>query len=255
MRRRQGTSSSPGSSTTDSGQFSGEVNVIVVNHNGTAGASPSTVPAETSTVTPRPVTREEPIVRMSDLALVRQHSMNSTLPRHFRHNNKPCPVQQSLRQSPSPIYCLSPVSHLPSNMEVHQVTLHKDSVYEDFGFSVSDGLYERGIYVNRIRKGGPADLSGALRAFDRILQVNDTRTYDFDCCLTVPLIAAAGDTISLLIGRNPHSVRIDLKEADGALEWPEEEQNDVDADEEEAIPADAEACAAFVGLRTITTTL
>jgi hypothetical protein len=24
------------------------------------------------------------------------------------------------------------------------VTLHKDSVYEDFGFSVSDGLYERG---------------------------------------------------------------------------------------------------------------
>ena len=53
-----------------------------------------------------------------------------------------------------------------------QVTLHKDSVYEDFGFSVSDGLYERGIYINRVRKGGPADLSGLLQAFDRILQVN-----------------------------------------------------------------------------------
>ena len=33
-------------------------------------------------------------------------------------------------------------------------------VYEDFGFSVSDGLYEKGIYVNRIRKGGPAHASG-----------------------------------------------------------------------------------------------
>lgn len=47
----------------------------------------------------------------------------------------------------------------------------KDSVYEDFGFSVSDGLYERGIYINRVRKGGPADISGQLQAFDRILQV------------------------------------------------------------------------------------
>ena len=136
-----------------------------------------------------------------------------------------------------------------------QVTLHKDSVYEDFGFSVSDGLYERGIYVNRIRKGGPADLSGSLRAFDRILQVNDTRTYDFDCCLTVPLIAAAGDTIGLLIGRHPLSTRVDLKEADGALEWPEEPRED---EEDEPIPADAEDCAianSFVGLRTVTTTL
>ena len=54
-----------------------------------------------------------------------------------------------------------------------QITLMKDSVYEDFGFSVSDGLYERGIYVNRVRKGGPADISGQLLAFDRILQVLD----------------------------------------------------------------------------------
>ena len=37
---------------------------------------------------------------------------------------------------------------------------------------MSDGLYERGIYINRVRKGGPADLSGLLQAFDRILQVN-----------------------------------------------------------------------------------
>lgn len=62
-----------------------------------------------------------------------------------------------------------------------QITLMKDSVYEDFGFSVSDGLYERGIYVNRVRKGGPADISGQLLAFDRILQVLDwcTATQQF----------------------------------------------------------------------------
>ena len=33
-------------------------------------------------------------------------------------------------------------------MEVHRVTLFKDNVYEDFGFSVSDGLYEKGIFVS-----------------------------------------------------------------------------------------------------------
>lgn len=52
-----------------------------------------------------------------------------------------------------------------------QVTLFKDPIYEDFGFSVSDGLYERGVYINRIRKGGPADLSTVLQPYDRILQV------------------------------------------------------------------------------------
>lgn len=44
-------------------------------------------------------------------------------------------------------------------------------MYEDFGFSVSDGLYERGVFINRIRHGGPADNSRILRPYDRILQV------------------------------------------------------------------------------------
>ena len=86
--------------------------------------------------------------------------------------------------------------------EVTKVTLFKDTVYEDFGFSVSDGLYERGIFVNTVRKGGPADTSGLIKAFDRILQINSTRTAEFDCCLAVPLIAAAGDKIELLLTRS-----------------------------------------------------
>lgn len=55
-----------------------------------------------------------------------------------------------------------------------QVTLFKDAVYEDFGFSISDGLYERGVFVNNIRKGGPADLSGMLKRYDRVIQVSKT---------------------------------------------------------------------------------
>lgn len=51
------------------------------------------------------------------------------------------------------------------------VTLYKDKVYDDYGFSVSDGLYERGVYINRIRSGGPADTVGLLKPFDRIVQV------------------------------------------------------------------------------------
>lgn len=51
------------------------------------------------------------------------------------------------------------------------VTLYKDKVYDDYGFSVSDGLYERGVYINRIRSGGPADIVGLLKPFDRIVQV------------------------------------------------------------------------------------
>uniref|UniRef100_A0A3B4UQS8 Glutamate receptor interacting protein 2a n=1 Tax=Seriola dumerili TaxID=41447 RepID=A0A3B4UQS8_SERDU len=82
------------------------------------------------------------------------------------------------------------------------VTMRKDLESHDFGFSVSDGLLEKGVYVNMIRPDGPADLAG-LKPFDRILQVNRVRTRDLDCCLTVPLIMEAGDSLDLVISRNP----------------------------------------------------
>ncbi|XP_038628574.1 glutamate receptor-interacting protein 2 [Tachyglossus aculeatus] len=90
----------------------------------------------------------------------------------------------------------------PTPLELHKMTLHKDPVSQDFGFSVSDGLLEKGVYVNMIRPDGPADQSG-LKPFDRVLQVNHIRTRDFDCCLTVPLITEAGDKLDLVISRNP----------------------------------------------------
>uniref|UniRef100_A0A3Q3ECY0 PDZ domain-containing protein n=1 Tax=Labrus bergylta TaxID=56723 RepID=A0A3Q3ECY0_9LABR len=51
-------------------------------------------------------------------------------------------------------------------------TLHRSANLEDFGFSVSDGLLDRGVYVSNIRPGGPAE-KGGLRAYDRILQVQN----------------------------------------------------------------------------------
>ncbi|XP_050430657.1 glutamate receptor-interacting protein 1 isoform X2 [Adelges cooleyi] len=94
------------------------------------------------------------------------------------------------------------------DFDLFQVTLFKDAVYEDFGFSISDGLYERGVFVNNIRKGGPADLSGMLKRYDRIIQVNNTRTDDSDCCLTVPLVASAGDRITLTVERRNNMSRV-----------------------------------------------
>lgn len=56
-----------------------------------------------------------------------------------------------------------------------QLVLEKSSDLEDFGFSVSDGLLDRGVYVNNIRPGGPAE-KGGLCAYDRILQVRFHQT-------------------------------------------------------------------------------
>lgn len=51
------------------------------------------------------------------------------------------------------------------------MSLLKDSDLEDFGFSVSDGVLEKGVYVNNIRPGGSAEIGG-LKPYDRLLQVS-----------------------------------------------------------------------------------
>ncbi|KAG8281863.1 Glutamate receptor-interacting protein 1 [Homalodisca vitripennis] len=124
--------------------------------------------------------------------------------------------------------------HSKNDGHVFQVTLYKDPVYEDFGFSVSDGLYERGVFINRIRRGGPADTCRLLQPYDRILQVNETRTEDLDCCLTVPLVAAAGDKLQLTVRRghysSPHHHHThppELKDHNTApLPWMEDDDQD-----------------------------
>ncbi|TMS02593.1 Glutamate receptor-interacting protein 1 [Larimichthys crocea] len=106
-------------------------------------------------------------------------------------------AMRKMRQEVNEILNQNPV-------ELHKLNLEKASDLEDFGFSVSDGLLDRGVYVSNIRPGGPAE-RGGLRAYDRILQINHVRTRDFDCCLVVPLIAESPNHLELVISRNPTS--------------------------------------------------
>ncbi|XP_057411502.1 glutamate receptor-interacting protein 2 isoform X5 [Balaenoptera acutorostrata] len=115
-----------------------------------------------------------------------------------RPGHRPWRRNQEIRASPEEMQEVL----LPTPLEMHKVTLHKDPVRSDFGFSVSDGLLEKGVYVHTVRPDGPAQ-RGGLRPFDRVLQVNHVRTRDLDCCLTVPLLAEAGDVVELVISRNP----------------------------------------------------
>ncbi|XP_075456434.1 glutamate receptor-interacting protein 1 isoform X5 [Ascaphus truei] len=110
----------------------------------------------------------------------------------------------------------------PTPVELHKVSLFKDSDREDFGFSVADGVLEKGVYVKNIRPNGPGDLGG-LKPYDRLLQVNHVRTRDFDCCLVVPLIAESGNKLDLVISRNPIASQ---KEASDVQNLPVEEWSD-----------------------------
>ena len=58
----------------------------------------------------------------------------------------------------------------PEPIQLHRVTLVKDSLAEDFGFGVSDGVYDKGVYISAVRTGSVADKMG-LKQFDRILKV------------------------------------------------------------------------------------
>lgn len=84
----------------------------------------------------------------------------------------PQPVYAQIQRrprSPSVIDSISNNSREGKYRTLH-VMLFKDKVYDDYGFSVSDGLYEKGVFINRIRSGGPADMTGILKPYDRIMQ-------------------------------------------------------------------------------------
>ncbi|XP_076015893.1 glutamate receptor-interacting protein 1 isoform X2 [Genypterus blacodes] len=116
-------------------------------------------------------------------------------------------AMRKMRQEVNDILTQNPV-------ELHKLTLEKASDLEDFGFSVSDGLLDRGVYINNIRPGGPAE-QGGLQTFDRLLQINHVRTRDFDCCLVVPLIAESPSRLELVISRNPTSSSLTANHTDG----------------------------------------
>jgi hypothetical protein len=115
----------------DSGQFEVQCNVIV-NGPVPSSSSPANSAAGTSPGQQQQdgceVETAEPVIRMSDLALVQRCS---TLPRNYRkltHPQRPDADNCSNTSRASPIYCLAPAfpgSQLPSNLEIHQVKSFK----------------------------------------------------------------------------------------------------------------------------------
>ncbi|XP_073977011.1 glutamate receptor interacting protein isoform X1 [Rhodnius prolixus] len=157
-----------------------------------------------------------------------------TLPLHWRGSSINTNALENLDHTPNEP-CTQPVPQVssfttfrgPKSSEVKnsarnqpqsvfQVTLYKSMLFDDFGFSVSDGLYEKGVFVNTIKPGSPADMCGMLRQYDKIVQVNDVPTHDLDCCLTVPLMASAGKKLTLTL------VRYQDRQGTGVQQWVEE---------------------------------
>ncbi|CAH8442268.1 unnamed protein product [Schistosoma mattheei] len=65
------------------------------------------------------------------------------------------------------------------------IRLKKTSTTDSYGIGVSEGLSTMGIFVSAIRPNSPADLSGKLYLYDRILMVNDTPVDNLTCNLLV----------------------------------------------------------------------
>ena len=107
----------------------------------------------------------------------------------------------------------------PTPVELLRVTLIKPPDQGDFGFGLSDGVYEKGVYISALRPGGPGEKSGFLRPYDRILQVGlwyplvmtdkigigfCTRTNNFSCVgLTTRITPGGGGGHCLFEGNYP----------------------------------------------------
>ncbi len=59
---------------------------------------------------------------------------------------------------------------IPQQTELIDVQLVRSCHSAGFGLSLSDGVFETGVYVNQIQPGGPADIAGLCR-YDRIIMV------------------------------------------------------------------------------------
>nr|CAH8829181.1 unnamed protein product [Trichobilharzia regenti] len=81
------------------------------------------------------------------------------------------------------------------------IRLKKTSTTDSYGIGVSEGISTLGIFVSAIRPNSPADLSGKLFLYDRILMVNDTPVDNLTCSEVVNLISRSEKRLDLLIQR------------------------------------------------------
>lgn len=75
-----------------------------------------------------------------------------------------------------------------THMQSFRATLFKDLTYDDFGFSICQGIDGEGSVINTVRRNGPADQC-SLKAFDNILSVSKrNKTYLCDLAFTIFLL-------------------------------------------------------------------
>ena len=59
--------------------------------------------------------------------------------------------------------------------ELKKTTI-KTIVFSNSGFSVSDGLVDKGVFVHSVKPDGPAARAG-IHSYDKLLQINNTRHF------------------------------------------------------------------------------
>jgi len=70
----------------------------------------------------------------------------------------------------------------PPHEELVQTTLERSDRDDGFGFSLSNGVYDSGVYVGAVKEKGPA--ADKLQPYDRILKVI-LRDLDVYVCVLV----------------------------------------------------------------------
>ncbi|KAI1892383.1 hypothetical protein AGOR_G00132800 [Albula goreensis] len=88
----------------------------------------------------------EPVKPEREGPLLRGHTESRTSSRGFERTWESRRIKEEVQEIMS-----------PTPLELLKVTVLKDPESEDFGFSISDGFLENGVYVNMIRPDGPAD--------------------------------------------------------------------------------------------------
>ncbi|XP_057296598.1 glutamate receptor-interacting protein 1-like [Hydractinia symbiolongicarpus] len=92
-------------------------------------------------------------------------------------------------------------TRLDSDVVLYLVELQKPRESDEFGFSVSESSLGSGVYIKTIQKGSPADMSKAIKKYDRILKVNGVCTRDLSYDHVVPLLQQGGTKLDLVLER------------------------------------------------------
>lgn len=122
------------------------------------------------TVAPKISKHREDVRKSSEAVYTKMTSSSTTSSTNFKRSPSPSTKSKIRNRSRNNKDHIQTV-FTPHPIQLQRVVLEKSFPAEDFGFSISDGLVNRGVYIKAVRSGSLAEKAG-LKALDRILQVN-----------------------------------------------------------------------------------